>query len=206
MTNALNPRDAIAPPKMTLADYLSYDDGTDSRYELENGELLAMPPESDRNQRIASYVFAYLLQLGVPFYCLRIGAEVAVSGTRATVRLPDLMVLSEELAQVLAGASRSTVMLDMPPPRLVVEVVSPGKANEERDYRYKRSQYQARGIAEYWIIDPMQQKVTVLTLVAGLYEEGVFAGDTEIASPLLQALGQSAPLTAAQVFAAGSQM
>ncbi|MEB3359493.1 MAG: Uma2 family endonuclease [Synechococcales bacterium] len=205
MTNALNPRDAIAPPKMTLADYLSYDDGTDTRYELENGELLAMPPESDFNRRIAMFLLVYFFQQGVPFPRLTMKTEVAVSGTRATVRLPDLMVLSEELAQALAGASRSTVMLDMPPPRLVVEVVSPGKKNEERDYRYKRSQYQARGIAEYWIIDPMQQKVTLLNLVAGLYEEAVFAGDAEIASPLLQALGQSTPLTAAQVFEAGAQ-
>jgi Uma2 family endonuclease len=52
----------------------------------------------------------------------------------------------------------------MPPPRLVVEVVSPGKTNIDRDYRYKRSQYQARGIAEYWIVDPITQRVTVLTL------------------------------------------
>jgi Uma2 family endonuclease len=44
-------------------------------------------------------------------------------------------------------------------------VVSPGKANEDRDYRYKRSEYAARGIAEYWIVDPAQARVTVLTLV-----------------------------------------
>ncbi|WP_229642260.1 Uma2 family endonuclease [Waterburya agarophytonicola] len=29
-----------------------------------------------------------------------------------------------------------------------------GKVNQDRDYRYKRSEYAARGIAEYWIIDP----------------------------------------------------
>jgi Uma2 family endonuclease len=87
----------------------------------------------------------------------------------------------------------------MPPPALVVEVVSPGKINEDRDYRYKRSEYAARGIAEYWIVDPQIDRVTVLTLVEGLYEETVFAGNTAIASvtfPQLQ-------LTAAQVLNAG---
>lgn len=189
----------IASQDMSLEEYLNYDDDTDTRHELENGELLAMPPESDRNQRIVSFLFAHLLQQGLPFYRLRIGAEVVVSGARATVRLPDLMVLSEELAQALEGASRSAVLPDMPPPQLVVEVVSPGKKNEDRDYRYKRSQYQARGIAEYWIVDPLRQQITVLTLVEGLYEEAVFEGEAEISSELLQEWGQREPLVAAQI-------
>jgi Uma2 family endonuclease len=77
-------------------------------------------------------------------------------------------------------------MLDMPPPLLVVEVVSPRQEN--RDYRYKRSEYAARWIPEYWIVDPIQQRVTVLEWVEGLYEEQVFTGDRPIASPVLGVL------------------
>ena len=115
------------------------------------------------------------------------------------MRLPDFAVLTEELAQALEGASRSSVMPDMPQPQLVVEVVSPGQENASRDYRYKRSQYQAFRIAEYWIVDPIQKQITVLSLVEGLYEEAVFAGDDAIASALLSELGQESPLTAMQV-------
>ncbi|NJL38323.1 MAG: Uma2 family endonuclease [Leptolyngbyaceae cyanobacterium SM1_4_3] len=183
----------ITSQKMTLEEYLNYDDGTDTQYVLENGELVVMPPESDLNRRIASLLFAFFLQQGIPPYRLRIGTEIVVSGSRATTRFPDLMVLSEELATALEGARRSTVMLDMPPPILVVEVVSPGQGN--RDYRYKRSEYAARGIAEYWIVDPIQQKITILEWVEGLYEEKVYEGDVAIASPLLETL----ELTAAQV-------
>jgi Uma2 family endonuclease len=43
---------------------------------------------------------------------------------------------------------------EMPPPRLVVEVVSPGKKDRDRDYIAKRQQYAERGIPEYWLIDP----------------------------------------------------
>ncbi|GAB4283592.1 MAG: Uma2 family endonuclease [Oscillatoriaceae cyanobacterium] len=204
MTNTLTKPNEVTSEIMSLEDFLNYDDGTDARYELEDGRLLYMPSESDINQRIASFLFAYFLQLGIPFYRLRIGTEVAVMGTRATVRVPDLMVMTEELAQAMQGASRSIVMSDMPPPQLVVEVVSPGQKNEERDYRYKRSQYQARGIAEYWIIDPMQQQITLLNLVAGLYDEAVFTADAPLVSPLLSELGQPSPLTAAQVLQAGS--
>ena len=85
----------------------------------------------------------------------------------------------------------------MPPPMLVVEVVSPNQEN--RDYRYKRSEYAARGIAEYWIVDPMQQRVTVLEWVEGLYEEQVFQGDERIISPTLPDL----ELTTEMVMKAG---
>jgi Uma2 family endonuclease len=173
----------VAIQKMTLEEFLAYDDGTDNLYELENGSLISMPAESDLNQRIASFLFAFFLQSSIPSYRLRIGMEVAFSGTRASVRVPDLLVLSEELATVMDGATRSIVLMDMPPPSLVVEVVSPNQEN--RDYRYKRSEYAARGIAEYWIVDPIQAKVTVLEWVEGLYEEQVYTGDSLVVSPLL---------------------
>jgi Uma2 family endonuclease len=176
----------IATQKMTLEEFLAYDDGTDNSYELENGELINMPAESDVNQRIASFLFAFLLGLGIPSYRLRIGTEVAVSGSRVSVRIPDLLVLSEELAAEMKGTTRSIVLMDMPPPLLAVEVVSPKQEN--RDYRYKRTEYAARGIAEYWIVDPIERKVTILEWVEGLYEEQVFTGDNLIVSTVLDNL------------------
>jgi Uma2 family endonuclease len=181
---------------LTLEEYLSYDDGTDTRYELVNGKLLIMPPESELNVRIASLLFAFFLKLGIPSYRVRIGTEIVVTGSRATTRFPDVMVVSEELATALEGANRSTVLLEMPPPLLVVEVVSPGQEN--RDYRYKRSEYAARGIAEYWIVDPIQQRVTVLEWVEGFYEEKSYRGEEAIASPLFGNL----ELTTAQILQA----
>ncbi|MBE9041539.1 Uma2 family endonuclease, partial [Oscillatoriales cyanobacterium LEGE 11467] len=73
-----------------------------------------------------------------------------------------------------------------PPPLLVVEVVSPNQ--EKRDYRYKRTEYAARGIAEYWIVDPMLQQVTILEWVEGLYEEKVYTGNDAIASSIFESL------------------
>ncbi len=189
----------IAPQIMSLEDYFNYEDETENRYELENGELLTMPPESDLNLRIASFSFAYFAIQGIPSYRLRIGTEIVVTGSKATVRLPDLMVLSEELVIALQSASRSTITMDMPPPQLVIEVVSPGKKNRDRDYRYKRSQYQARGISEYWIVDPIEQKITIFNLVEGLYEERIFKEDQAIASQLLSELNLTSQLTIGKV-------
>ena len=195
-----------ATKRLTLAQYLTDDGDGDNRYELVNGELVEMPPESDLNNLIAIYLIGVLSQVG-PIQRLRRGTEIVVSGFRSTVRVPDLMVLSEELGEALAGTSRSTIMPDMPPPALVVEIVSPGKENEERDYRYKRyghltvanqvrhpcpSEYAARGIVEYWIVDPIRTQVVVLELVAGLYEEAVYQGQERLLSPLFAELMISA--------------
>ncbi len=83
----------------------------------------------------------------------------------------------------------------------MIEVVSPGKANRERDWVRKRAQYAARGISEYWLIDPEAQTVTVLVLASGVYvEAGVFWGQVQVASPTFGLL----ELTAAQILMAGA--
>ncbi len=47
------PPSQSTPQLLTAADYLTYNDGTDDRYELVNGILTEMPPESNLNARIA---------------------------------------------------------------------------------------------------------------------------------------------------------
>ena len=179
---------------MTLEEFFSYDDGTDAMYELEDGELILMAIESEINRRIASFLFICFSQQNIPAYRLSMKTEIVTTGSR--VRVPDLVVFSEELAIAMDGAKRSTVMSEMPAPLLVVEVVSPNQSS--RDYRYKRSEYAARGIAEYWIIDPIQGRITVLEWVDGLYEEQVYEGDKAIASFVLSNL----ELTATQILQA----
>jgi Uma2 family endonuclease len=182
-----------AAKKMTFEEFLNYDDGTDTLYELEKGELIPMPSESELNCRIAMFLVAYFLKLGIPYDRLRMKTEIAVNSRMVGVRVPDLVVFSEELATVMQGATRSLILMDMPPPLLVVEVVSPNQEN--RDYRYKRSEYAARGIAEYWIVDPIAQKVTVLEWVEGFYDERVYQGESVIVSSIFANL----QLTAAEV-------
>ncbi|MEH1782851.1 MAG: Uma2 family endonuclease [Nostoc sp.] len=193
MTTAVN--------KLTLVEYLAYDDGTDVKYELVDGELVEMPPESDRNNLISLYLLSQFLKF-VPIQLIRHkDTELVVIGNRTRVRLPDLMILTQELLEAIAGG-RATITPDMPSPVMVVEVVSPGKVNEDRDYRYKRSEYAARGIPEYWIVDAAQARITLLTLVDGLYEEAVFQGTDVIRSVTFPMLN----LIAAQVLTTGQNI
>jgi Uma2 family endonuclease len=190
-----------------MEDYLAYDDGTDTRYELVDGELVEMPTESPENCKLAKLLMLELAKhVSIVLLNLK-DLEIAVSGKRAKVRLPDLTVLSEEGYAALAGRRRNTITHDMPAPLLVVEVVSSGQDNRDspeatlrdRDYRYKRTEYAARGITEYWLLDPEMQQVTVCLWVNGQYEDTVYQSDTPIQSTVVLDFN----LSAAQILAFG---
>ncbi|MEA5622876.1 Uma2 family endonuclease [Nostoc sp. UHCC 0251] len=187
------------PKLMTMEEYLAYDDGTDTRYELVDGELVEVPTESPENCKLAKLLMLELAKyISIVLINLK-DMEIVVSGKRAKVRLPDLTILSEEGYATLAGQRSNTITQDMPPPILVVEVVSPGQDNRDRDYRYKRTEYAARGIAEYWIIDPERQQITLCLWVNGQYEDTIYTGDTPLTSTIIPGF----KLSAAQILAFG---
>lgn len=186
---------------MALDEYLRYDDGTDARYELVDGVLVEMGAEYPINTTIVSFLFAVFLGAGVPYYRLAIGHQIAVSSTQATARQPDLVVHTEASAAAILSGSR-LLMPEMPVPMLVVEVVSSSDADKksrDRDYTEKRAEYAARGIPEYWIVDPIAAVVWVLRLEGDQYQESGFAGAQGIVSPGFAGL----ELTAEQVLIAG---
>ena len=181
---------------LTFEEYLLYSEETDTRYELVNGVLLEMPPESDGNLSIARKLLLELVKY-LPADWVVWGTEIEVSGRRATCRIPDLLVHTEESKAAVRNTPRATLTRDMPPPALVIEVVSPGQINRDRDYRYKHTEYAARGIAEYWIVDPETQQVTRCLWIDGLYEDAVYSGTEPIQSTVVPQFA----LTPAELFA-----
>jgi Uma2 family endonuclease len=72
----------------------------------------------------------------------------------------------------------------MAPPLLVIEIVSPGEIQRDRDYIAKRSQYQDCCIPEYWIVDPQTQTILVLELINSVYTTvGNFSNVDLVRSP-----------------------
>lgn len=183
---------------LTMEEYLKYEGETDLRYELVNGELVEMPTESFENIRIAKFLLFEFAKY-IPLMLIVYNTEIEVSGRRATCHIPDLAILSEESATALQSATRNVISRDMPPPLLVIEVVSSGQKNRDRDYRYKHTEYAARGINEYWIIDPELQQIAICTWVDGQYEDAIYQGDRQIKSAVIADF----MLTAAEILTLG---
>jgi Uma2 family endonuclease len=181
-------------PLMSFEDYVTYDDGTAARYELVDGELVEMTPPTFRHMLIAKFIEqcleAEIHRLGRRWLCFR---EAGIRTGVQKSRLADVYVLAPE--QVSNFLDESAICQTAP--LLTVEVVSPESIT--RNYRYKRTEYAALGIPEYWIVDPLQSKVTILQLQEGMYEETVFIGTQPLISPMFPGLG----LTVATILAAG---
>jgi Uma2 family endonuclease len=185
----------------TFEDYLFYSAETplEGRYELVDGALIELPPESELNIWIADNL-QFLLAIAqvvsrrlIKTHTCEVQVPILYPQDSAN-RYPDLVVLRPEHLEL--SQRRLTITLDMPPPRLIAEVVSPGKTNRDRDYIHKRAQYAAIGVPEYWLIDPVAQTVMVLSLEGETYREvGVFCTDETIASVEL-----ALELTVGQIF------
>jgi Uma2 family endonuclease len=112
---------------LSFEEYLSYDDGTDNLYELFNGELIAVPPESGKNVQIANRLF---LQFSIVLGTDRVrghGLELEVRGEPRN-RYPDLTIIREEHIPQLA--LRNTIRQTMAPPDLVVKSLVLEKSSE----------------------------------------------------------------------------
>jgi len=171
----------IKPRFETFEEYLGYNDNSEKFYELFNGELIEMPPESGFNVEIANFLFLEFALL-VGYRRVRgQGLELEVRGEPKN-RYPDLTIIQEEHIQQLS--KRNTIRLNMTPPLLVIEIVSRGEIQKDRDYIAKRMQYQDCGIPEYWIVDPQTQTILVLELVDNNYiTVGNFSQDDLVRSP-----------------------
>ncbi len=187
--------------RMTLKEYLVYEDGTDIRYELEDGVLVEMGAETPLNPRSAAMLMFLFGDLGIDRKFLAIGHQIEVRSRHATVRQPDLIVHTVESDEALSGHEK-VLRLGAPSPLLVVEVASQTTTNakfRKRDYEQKPKEYADRGISEMWIVDPDRAWVKVGTLADDIYQFETFQGEETIVSPAFPELN----LTATQVLSAG---
>jgi Uma2 family endonuclease len=118
--------------RMTLAEFLAWDDGTDTRYELVRGKLVAMAPPGAKHSVVVPNLGAALrAQLKAPCYV----------GMNAGVIRPDRDDTFYEAALVVSCTPLATDMPMIPQPVVVIEVLSPSTAEHDRGgklYDYRR--------------------------------------------------------------------
>jgi len=185
---------AIAKPaktRVTFADYLDYFDDSDTKYELVDGELLAMAMGTGRHGETIEQVYRKIsteIERTAQPWIVRQG-QIGVRCPRGigldTARIPDVVVMLRDEWQSLQDRE-AVIGFDLSPPLLVVEVVSP--STKITDYRAKRTEYAVRDIPEYWIVDPIEAKMSVFVLSDGWYDVTEFTNGDRIVSPMFPEL------------------
>lgn len=175
----------VALKKLTFEEYLKYNDGTDTRYELVEGELIEMSLGTGKHGAIIRFLErqfeSEIKKLEQPWLSLPllVGIRSPRGGRWDTCRIPDVMVLPIEQWEAMEERE-AVIELNEPPPLLVVEVVS--ESTKSADYRAKYSEYSVLEIPEYWIVDPLEGKITICQLNEGRYDEMVLTGEMVIIS------------------------
>jgi Uma2 family endonuclease len=163
--------------RWTEEQYLLLTDQTNQLVEFTDGYVEVLPMPTDQHQVIVRFLFLALYQFLLPH-----GGEVLFASLRVRIRAdkfrePDILLVRDPHDP--RRQNRYWLGAD-----LVAEVVSPD--NPERDTVDKRADYAEAGIPEYWIVNPEEQTITVLSLVGDAYvEHGVFQHGAIATSALL---------------------
>lgn len=153
---------------------------TNRMAELVDGRLEILPMPTWLHQLILEFLFDKIRD---HVRERKIGGKVLMAPlpTRLfarTIREPDLLyVQPEHLPTNVRGYPDK---ID-----LAIEIVSRGTEARQRDYIDKRVDYAKAGVAEYWIVDPEELLVTVLTLAGTEYKVAQECHPGDIARSLL---------------------
>jgi Uma2 family endonuclease len=147
--------------RWTYEEYYQLDD--DQRYEIIDGNLVMAPAPDTWHQDWSREVSMLLIthvkchQLGKVFV-----APVDVVLDAPNTVEPDIVFIAAAHLEII---QRRAIFGT---PELMVELVSPSSVR--RDRYEKRALYARFGVKEYWIGDPANKSLEILTLKSGSYE------------------------------------
>lgn len=161
----------------TVEQYLLLSNQTNRLLEYTDGYIEILPMPTKYHQAVSKVLFLALLAV-----MRRIGGDVFYAPLRVEVRTgkfrePDLLLVLDKddpraQDEYWTGAD------------LVMEIVSPDKP--KRDTEEKPLDYAEAGIPEYWIVNPLNETITVLVLEGEAYtDHGVFHRGDRATSRLL---------------------
>jgi Uma2 family endonuclease len=152
------------------------------RIELYDGEVWVMPSPMPRHQEAVWNVGQLLGEHARRTKARFLVAPLDIVFSTYNVAQPDVVYFLPERAHLV---QLDTVTRDRPD--LTVEVLSPG--TEENDRGRKLRMFARYGVPEYWILDPVEHTLEILSLRGDFYAVTVKAsGDDVVTSPLLSDL------------------
>lgn len=157
-------------------EYLWLTDHTNRLIEFTDGYIEVLPVPTIKHQLIIRFfLLAFMAEVEPPGRVIFAALRLYLNPT--TYREPDLLLLLD--AEDPRNQDRYWHGAD-----LVLEVVS--EDDPARDLVVKRREYAGAGIPEYWIVNPLDETITVLTLRDGVYaEHGVFRRGQRATSALI---------------------
>lgn len=173
----------IAEKRMTVAEFLTWDDGTDTRYELINGRPVAMAPGAPSHSVIVVNLGHELKsRLKAPCY----------AGSEAGVERPGRDDTFFEADVVVSCTPFTPGMAAIPDPVVVIEVLSPSTIEHDRGrkaHEYRR----IPSVREIVLVASEQRHVEVWRRRGAKWEIEDLIGDAVLE---LEAVGVRIPFVA----------
>ncbi|MEK7865566.1 MAG: Uma2 family endonuclease [Planctomycetota bacterium] len=167
--------------RMSLEDFAEADGKPGHLYELARGRVVVVDvpglPHGFVVQNVNEAIRVFRAANPETIYYIASGSDCAL-------RLPGLQSERHpDLAVYLTGPAEEGSPWESWAPDIAIEVVSRG--GETRDYEEKREEYLAAGVREYWIVEPRDQTVLVLTRRADVWAEKKLTSSDKLHTYLL---------------------
>ncbi len=147
--------------------------------DLIDGVIYMASPESPRTNKIAGFIYrliwGYITERGISAECYFSRVAFVLDDSHAPE--PDVAYLCPERAHLEASGRVKGA------PDVAVEIVSHDSI--DRDYELKRAMYEAAGVPEYWLIDPLENRCDFLMLRDGKYQHAELENGTQFHSRVI---------------------
>jgi Uma2 family endonuclease len=173
--------------RFTIHDFEHLPEDNANRYEIIDGELYVSTVTHFRHQMTSDrFVRAFQNWSDISLSGIAISLPGVIFAEDDAV-IPDLVWISRERFDRILGDDGKLHA----PPDLVVEILSPGPANEARDLEIKLKLYSRQGVREYWIVDWRDATVRVYRREkAVLHLIATLTAEDNLESPLLPGFSQ----------------
>ena len=156
----------------TIDDIYALPDG--KRAELIDGLIYDMSPPSFKHQKILSFLHIeignYIRENNGSCEVIPSPFAVFLNKDNKTYVEPDISVICDKNKLDDCGCNGA--------PDWIIEIVSP--SSKRMDYMTKLFKYRSAGVREYWIVDPMKDRIIVYNFEADDIFEYTFADKIKV--------------------------